>query len=144
MPDQLTTAQLTKALALPLHRQEIVKALFLLLDKGEALDAVIDLLSEIQPDLAATRAGLPEKACEGCEKNFTPLHGNQTYHSPQCRDRNWADKTYQRKHNSPGVGVAPRLRSAPLWSGTQEHGLGPSITQRNEPKEKPGARSNRK
>ena len=144
MPDQLTTAQLTKALALPLHRQEMVKMLFLLLDKGMALDAVIDFLSEVQQDLATTRAELPERACAGCEKNFTPLHGNQTYHSPQCRKSTNADKRW-RLDNSPGVGEkAPQTGLQSESSGTQEYVLGPSITQRNEPKKKPRARSNRK
>ena len=112
MPVQLTTAQLTKALALPLHRQEMVKMLFLLLDKGMALDAVIDFLREVQQDLATTRAELPERACAGCEKDFTPHRRNQTYHSAQCRGNANARKTYQREHYSPNVeGKAPQIGS---------------------------------
>jgi len=145
MPVQLTTAQLTKALALPLHRQEMVKMLFLLLDKGMALDAVIDFLSEVQQDLATTRAELPERACAGCEKDFTPHRRNQTYHSAQCRGNANARKTYQREHYSPNVeGKAPQIGSQSDSDNTRGYILGPSITERNQPKKKPKTRSKRK
>tara|TARA_Y100000310_G_scaffold220117_1_gene221568 strand:+ start:196 stop:633 length:438 start_codon:yes stop_codon:yes gene_type:complete len=145
MSDQLTTAQLTKALALPLHRQEMVKMLFLLLDKGMALETVIDFLSEVQQDVAATRAELPERVCAGCGQNFTPHRRDQTYHSAQCRGNANAKKTYQRKHHSPGEEeTGPQIGSQSDSDRVAEYVLGPSITKRNEPKKKSSTRSKSK
>ena len=138
MPNQLTTAQLTKALALPLHRQDMVKMLFLLLDKGMAVDAVIDFLTEVQQDLASTRAELPERACAGCGQNFTPHRRNQTYHSAKCRGRANARNTYHRGRNSPGVGEKTQENGSQSDSDTAPaYVLGPSITERNQPKNQP-------
>ena len=145
MPNQLTTAQLTKALALPLHRQDMVKMLFLLLDKGMAVDAVIDFLTEVQQDITATHAELPDRGCAGCGQNFTPHRRNQTYHSAKCRGRANARKNYQREHNSPGVeGKAPQIGSQSDSASIRGYVLGPSITERNQPKKKPKTRSKRK
>ena len=145
MPDQLTNIQLTKALALPLHRQEMVKMLFLLLDKGMALETVIDFLTEVQQDVATTRADLPEKVCAGCGQNFTPHRRDQTYHSTQCRGNANARKSYQRKHNSPGVvEIAPENGSQSDSDPIRSYVLGPSITERNQPKKKTKTRSKRK
>ena len=145
MPIQLTNVQLTKALALPLHRQEMVKMLFLLLDKGMALDAVIDFLTEVQQDLTTTSAELPEKVCAGCGENFTPGRRNQIYHSVNCRGSVNAKNTYQRKRNSPGVVGKTQENGSQSDSDTiQAYVLGPSITERNHPKKKTKIRSKRK
>ena len=145
MPVQLTNVQLTKALALPLHRQEMVKMLFLLLDKGMALDAVIDFLTEVQQDLTATSTELPERPCAGCGENFTPRRRDQIYHSANCRGSVNAKNTYQRKHNSPGVVEKTQENGAQNDSDPiQAYVLGPSITERNQPKKKTKIRSKRK